>query len=968
MVSWRVLGVLEVRTEGTWATAGAPKMRALAATLLAEPGRVVPTGQLIDELWGDEPAPAARRLVAGYVFRLRQLIDDPSGQVLITQAPGYRLAVDPAQVDASRFEELLSAGRRVLADNADQAAGFLREALSLWRGPALADVPRGAAVAAEASRLEELRLSATELLIEADLRCGRADEHIPELRQLTATQPLQERFWQQLMRALASCDRRAEALEAYAHARRVLADQLGTDPGPGLQQLHRRLLAGQAPVSPLHEPSGDALPAAPRQLPGEVRHFTGRESELEMLAGFLEESGSGRAIVISAIAGTAGVGKTALAVHWGHRVISHFPDGQLYVNLRGYDVGPPVSPGDVLAFFLRTLGVAGSDIPASTDERAARYRSLLAGRRMLVLLDNAESAEQVRPLLPAAASCLILVTSRGSLAGLVARDGAQRLELDLLPLGESVALLQALIGERAVADPEATRALAERCARLPLALRIAAERAGARPGTTLASLVAELADEQRRLDVLDTDGDPRTAVRAVFSWSYRQLTQASARAFRLAGLHPGPDLDSHTAAALIGTPVSDADDLLQSLARAHLLQPAQPCRYGMHDLLRAYARELAAGQDRDDDCAPALTRLFDYYLFTSADAMDVLFPARRRPLPQTDSPTSAVMPIDSDTAARLWLDTERPCLVSATRYAAEHGWPGHAVQLAETLFRYLDSGAHYGDAITIHSHARDAAQLTGDRAAQAHALKHLGLTQARQSHYEQARRHLHQSLTLFRDVADVPAEASVFANLGQVGFEEGDYQQAAGHLRRALALYQESGDRNGEARGLANLGLIGIRQGDYERATDDLHRALALFAECGDRRDEALTLANLGEVDLRQGRYEQAIDRLQRSLDVCRQVGDRQVEADALNGLGEAFLAAGCPADARDRHAAAVDAATQVGNNFERARAHNGLGHAYRALGDPGQARDQWHQALALYGDLGAAEAEKILGYLAELR
>jgi tetratricopeptide (TPR) repeat protein len=388
----------------------------------------------------------------------------------------------------------------------------------------------------------------------------------------------------------------------------------------------------------------------------------------------------------------------------------------------------------------------------------------------------------------------------------------------------------------------------------------------------------------------------------------------------------------------------------------------------MHDLLRAYARELAAGQDRDDDCAAAVTRLFDYYVCTSADAMDVLFPARRRPLPQTDSPTSAVMPIDSDTAARLWLDTERPCLVSATRYAAEHGWPGHAVQLAETLFRYLDSGAHYGDAITIHSHARDAAQLTGDRAAQAHALKHLGLTQARQSHYEQARRHLHQSLTLFRDVADVPAEASVFANLGQVGFEEGDYQQAAGHLRRALALYQESGDRNGEARGLANLGLIGIRQGDYERATDDLHRALALFAECGDRRDEALTLANLGEVDLRQGRYEQAIDRLQRSLDVCRQVGDRQVEADALNGLGEAFLAAGCPADARDRHAAAVDAATQVGNNFERARAHNGLGHAYRALGDPGQARDQWHQALALYGDLGAAEAEKILGYLAELR
>jgi tetratricopeptide (TPR) repeat protein len=568
---------------------------------------------------------------------------------------------------------------------------------------------------------------------------------------------------------------------------------------------------------------------------------------------------------------------------------------------------------------------------------------------------------------PATASCLTLVTSRGSLAGLVARDGAQRLELDLLPLAQSVSLLQALIGARAATDADATRALAVQCSRLPLALRIAAERAGARPGIALSALVAELADEQRRLDVLDAGGDPRTAVRAVFSWSYRQLAPASARAFRLAGLHPGPDLDSHAAAALTGAPADEADDLLQLLARAHLLQPDQPGRYGMHDLLRAYARELAAGEDDEDERQAALSRLFDYYLCTAEAAMDVLFPARRRPQPPIAAASSAARAIGSDTEARLWLDTERSCLVSATGHAAGHGWPSRAIQLAQTLFRYLEGGAHYGEAISIHTHARDAAEQIGDRAAQAHALKYLGLTQAWQGRYEQARSDLEQSLLLFRSVGDAAAEASAFANLGQVAFQEGDYEQAAGHLQRALARYREAGDRNAEARGLANLGLTEIRQGDYEQAADHLHQARTLFAECGDRRDEALTLANLGEIDLRQGRYEQAIDRLQRSLDVCRQLGDRQVEADALNGLGEAFLAAGRPAEARRQHAAALDAAGQTGNRYEQARAHNGLGRAGRALADLSQARDHWQQAAALYGELGATEAEQVLDDLARL-
>ncbi len=334
-------------------------------------------------------------------------------------------------------------------------------------------------------------------------------------------------------------------------------------------------------------------------------------------------------MVISAVSGTAGVGKTGLALRWAHRVRGEFPDGQLYVNLRGYDPDQPLSAGYALAGFLRALGVPGQEIPPEPDERATLYRSLLDGRRMLIVLDNASSVEQVRPLLPGTPSALVVVTSRDSLGGLVARDGARRLDLDLLPPEDAVALLEALIGGRAEAEPEAAAALAEQCVRLPLALRVAAELAGTRPATSLAQLVAELADEQRRLELLDPGGDPRTAVRAVFSWSYLHLPAQAARAFRLLGLHPGPDLDPYAAAALTYTTEEQAQHLLEVLARAHLIAPTGPDRYGMHDLLRAYATYLTGIEDSEEERRTALTRLFDHYLATTGAAMDTLHPAEQ---------------------------------------------------------------------------------------------------------------------------------------------------------------------------------------------------------------------------------------------------------------------------------------------------------------------------------------------------
>jgi tetratricopeptide (TPR) repeat protein/DNA-binding XRE family transcriptional regulator len=740
----------------------------------------------------------------------------------------------------------------------------------------------------------------------------------------------------------------------------------------------------------------------PRQLPSTVSHFTGRAAELAALTGLLDRADTQApgAVAICAIGGTAGVGKTALALHWAHQVARQFPDGQLHVNLRGYDPDQPMAAADALAGFLRALGVPGQDIPAEIAERAARYRSLLAGRRMLVVLDNAGSAEQVRPLLPGDPACAVVVTSRDALTGLVARDGARRLDLELLPQEDAVGLLRTLIGARVDADPAAAAVLASQCCRLPLALRVAAELAAARREAPLADLVDELTDRQRRLDLLNADGDPRSAVRAVFSWSYRHLDTGSARAFRLLGLPPGPELDPYAVAALTGTTMAEAGQLLDQLARAHLIQPARPGRYSMHDLLRGYARELAAAHDGESQQRAALTRLFDHCLHTAAVAMDTLHPAERHWRPRIPQPATPVPPVTAPAAAQGWLDTERANLVAVTMHAAEHGWPGHATRLAATLFRYLGHGGHYPEAVTIHTHARIAARRTGDRAAEAAALNALGLAASHQGRYQQATGDLKQALALFRQTGersgqaralinlgvasylqgrytqasgwwqqalalhrengDQAGQTAVLCNLGLVDLRQGRYQQATGHLEQALALARATGKQDTESATLVNLGEVSLRQGAYQRATGQLRQALALARETGDRNHDATALARLGEVCLRLGRYEQAAGYLRQARALACETGNREDEADALNGLGEVLLGTGQPGQARARHAAALDLASQMGGNYQQARAHNGLGHAFHATGDPGQARRHWQEALALYTTLGTPEAGQV--------
>jgi tetratricopeptide (TPR) repeat protein len=562
---------------------------------------------------------------------------------------------------------------------------------------------------------------------------------------------------------------------------------------------------------------------------------------------------------------------------------------------------------------------------------------------------------------------LVVVTSRDSLAGLVARDGARRLDLDLLPPEDAVVLLGALIGGRVVAEPDAAAALAGQCARLPLALRVAAELAAARPSTSLAQLVGELADEQRRLDLLDAGGDPRTAVRAVFSWSYRHLPAEAARAFRLLGLHPGPDLDLYAAAALTHTGLEQAQHLLDLLARAHLVQPTSPGRYGMHDLLRAYANDLAGIEDCQKERWAALTRLFDHYLATAAAAMDTLHPAEQCHRPRIGPPATPSPPVADPPAARAWLDAERITFTTVSAYTAARGWPGHTTGLSSTLFRYLDIGGHYPDAVAIHTHALHAARDADDPTGEARALTNLGIVYWRQGRYQQAAEHHQQALTLAREIGDQVDEARALNNLGLVYWQQGRYPQAAEHLQQGLALFREIGDQVGEAYALTDLGAVYWQQGHYGQAAEHHQQALTLARELGHRTGEARALDNLGAIYRRQGHYRQATDHLQQALALFREIGHRTGEAMALNGVGETHQATGRHEQANAHHAAALTLATQIGERYEQARAHDGLAHTHHATGDPQQARHHWRQALALYTELGVPEADDVHAHLTAL-
>jgi tetratricopeptide (TPR) repeat protein len=738
-------------------------------------------------------------------------------------------------------------------------------------------------------------------------------------------------------------------------------------------------------------------PVVPAQLPSTVADFTGRGRELGRMDTLLRSAGG---VPILAVAGAPGVGKTALALHWAHRTASQYPDGQLYLNLRGYDPERPVEPDEALDQFLRALGVGATDIPPETAARSALLRSLLAGRRMLLLLDNAFGEEQVRPLLPGTASCAVVVTSRDRLAGLIARDGARRLDLGALPTTEAVTLLENLIGERARDHPDATALLAQRCARLPLALRVAAELATARAGVAVADLARELDDDQRRLDLLDAGGDRRTAVGAVLSWSYRHLPAPAARAFRLLGLHPGREYEPCALAALADVDLAPARRALGTLARAHLLDEPTPERYSMHDLLHAYARKVVEETEPEPQRRAALTRLYDVYRHAAAETMNVLHPAERTRRPEVAPAGTPIPALTDPVTATAWLDTEHHNLVAVCAHAAQHGWPEHAIDIVVTVWRQHYVRGRYDDALALSHLVLPIARAAGDPATEAQILSHissiwlrlglperavgpltdsltllraagrsleegralgnLGIYHARLGQFDRAADYLRQSLRISEELGDRAASAQSWGNLAEVYRLQQSYEEALDHARRALHIFQEIGERTGESTALGNIGDIHKHLGQYPLAIKHLRQALNIDRETGNRNGEGSVLNSLGTVLQRMGRHTEAIDHHRRAIELHRQTGNPGYETEALNDLGEALRVTGDLDEARASHEAALALLGDGTEPRERARAYDGLGQVYAACGDQAAAGRLWRQALALYTEIGAPEADTI--------
>ena len=972
---FRILGPLEVWTGQDWGGIGAPKWRALLAALLLNRGQAVSTDRLIVELWGDDPPDRAANLVSVYVLRLRRVLGDPEGRVLTTRAPGYQLRLHPGDLDAERFEVLAGQGRKALG-NGDprRAAEALAEALGLWRGRALDDVPPSALVTAEADRLEESRLAAIELRIDADMGCGLHAQLVPELRRLLSDQPLREGLWALLIRALDAAGRHAEALAAYGQARTVISDELGVDPGPELQRLYQALLtadavtqrqpaAGQPPAGqpasvpaatgasagpsaagpsvttpPTAARSAEAAPAphragpgsssrrAPAQLPADVADFTGRGGQVERLQRMLSEArrSANPAVTVAVVAGAPGLGKTTLAIHAAHALRPDFPDGQLYVSLLGGSEHP-VPPDDVLARFLRDLGVDGPRVPVDAEERAAMYRTRLAERQMLIVLDDAKDAAQVRPLLPGTGSCAVIVTSRQRLSDLV---GSRLIDLDVLDDAESAELFTRIVGaERVNAEPDAVRDVLAICAGLPLAIRIAGARLAARRGWSVRTLAGRLADQRRRMDEF-TAGD--LAVRACFQVSFAALPRLPggavnpAHVFRMLGAWQGPSIGLHAAAALIGEPEGPVADALEGLVDAHLLESPAPDRYRLHDLLHAYAAERAQADEPPQAIEDAVHRLLRWYLHTADAAASVVAPYLDRVPLELAEPGTEPLAFTTAEQALDWCEQERAQLVAATRQAASLGLHDIAWKLPVAMRVCLGRLGYRTEWQTSH----------------------------------------HIALASTRELGDRVGEAWVLTNLGMVLGEQ-RVNDAIGYFEQALAIHRETGDRRAEARAANSLAFTYVVLGRYEEAVEALLGALELQRGAGRRYGEGVALCNLSEAYVELGRYDEAIARAQEALAIAREVGSVRDEGYALYNLGRAHLELGRLTEAAELFQQALAIHQAAGDRYGEAEDLQRIGTAHARAGRSAEARETWSRARMLLEGLG--EDQKAAGLSAEL-
>jgi DNA-binding SARP family transcriptional activator/tetratricopeptide (TPR) repeat protein len=926
-----VLGTVEGRRAGSAVALGPPQQRAVLAALLLEPNRTVSVERLVELLWDEEAPQTAVKNIQLYVHRLRRLFEADADTALITQAPGYLLRVDPYQVDLHRFRALVARASQV---NEERAADLLRTALGLWRGPALADLtsPRLREIAV---KLDEEHVAALEERLQVDLRLSRHAQCRAELTDLVAAYPLRETFRSLLMLAHYRCGHQAAALTAYANARRTLIDELGVEPTPALRELHDRILRQDPDLDlPVVAPGAGPIAAGvpvPAMLPRGVAGFVGRSTEMDQLDATLTATAADHGPVL-AIVGPAGVGKTALAVHWVRRRRDFFPDGQLFVDLRGHHpYQRPLEVTDALRLLLVALGVDNAAVPHELDEQIGRYRSLLSGRCAVVVLDNATGPEQVRPLLPGEPMCTVVVTARASLAGLVALEGAGRMRLDVLPSDDAVSLLAAVAGAEPVAHaPSAALAVADLCGRLPLALRIAAARLAMDPAQSLTGLAQSLAKVDR-LGTLRVPGDQRASVQATFDLSYDTLDVASQRSFRLVGLTPGADVSVGAVAAM----AADAPDAvrrdLEALAAVNLLEPNGTDRYRAHDLIRLYAARRARREDGPEARATVLDRLMTWYLAAATAAADAAELPTFLPLPAAQAgpaidDTYPEIEFPDASAAMEWLEVELHNMVATIAYVANRDVvPGswrlaHALRAFFRLRRYgaewetttvaalgsaqragdgtgvvamRHSLAHqrwslgrYEDALAEYGRALLGSRELGWRQAEAATLSAMGAACHEMGRHTDAVAHFGQALALCRELGLDDLETLTVGSLGLAYHSAGDVAMAVDCYQQVLEIAQRRGSRDWQATSLGNLGLAHHDLGELARAQDDLTRALALYRQIGSPNGEANVLGELSLVLSDQGRNERAMRLARRALRIALDIGDRRIEVDSRTALG----------------------------------------------------------------------------------
>jgi DNA-binding SARP family transcriptional activator/tetratricopeptide (TPR) repeat protein len=923
---------------------GQPRQQAVLGILAMRANRVISRGELVDAVWGQDPPASAEGGIYTYVAGLRRIIEPNRslrgpGRVLVSAGTGYVLHLVPGQPDAVSFEQHLGRARQ-LRKSGDPAGAVaaLNSALGLWRGIAFAGVP-GPFAETERVRLGELRSAAAEERADVLLTLGRHEEVVPDLTVMVADHPLRERMRGLLMIALYRCGRHAESLRVFQDGRHVLAEELGIDPGSELTRIHQQILTSDPALNLAADdavagmlassngaartwgtvaaavsagkaagPASDPAPAepgvvipVPAQLPFEAPGFSGRHDELSLLQAVLpaRSAGSDEPVPVVVISGTAGIGKTALAIRFGRQVAKRFPDGQLYAHLRGLGPAtPPVEPGEVLRSFLDALGLAPHRIPADTEGRAALYRSLLDGKRMLIVLDNARNAAQVRPLLPGSPGCLVVVTSRNEMTGLVAAQGAVPLTLDVLSSAEAREMLSRRLGQdRAAAEPEAAEEIIEECAHLPLALSIAVGRAAGRPKRPLAELAAELRDARGRLDALEAD-DAATDVRAVLSWSYDQLSEGAAQMFRLLGLHPGPDISLSAAASLAGIPRAKAGTALRELTRTHMVAEHQPGRFTFHDLLRFYAADQAERHEATQDRHAAVHRVLDHYLYTAMAASQRFSPFRS---PLRLAPVQPdVLPADvaGKEQAMSWFDAEVPVLLALIGYADANGFDEYAWQISWTLGPFFNRRGRWRDYAASQRTALAAAQRLGDTVALAHTHYLLGNAQAHMGDYEAASPNIRRALDLFRELGDRANEGMVLNGLASMLEDQERYPEALAVALDALRMLKAAGHWWSQGNLENGVGWLYAHLGQYDQALIHCQRALSLHRESGYRGGTADTMDSLGYVYLRLGDIAQAKASYAKAIDAYREIGSPYGEANSLASLGDARLAEGDPAAA----------------------------------------------------------------------